>query len=496
MVFVMPVLPARPNRTVDAYAALLPAALREVRDPSARYHAGFHWTERHLQCVWFDDRLRPANLVTRDGESIQVESPGRWNLEAGPDFLDAALRVGSEGRRITGDVEVHVRPVDWERHRHDREGLYHGVVLHVTYFAVPPLGSPSGDGLLHLALADGLAGRTAFSFDDVDVAAYPHAALPQTPRPCGLALRDRPESWEPLLASAGRHRLQLKVQRMRGRLARVQDRDQLLYEEVMAALGYKHNAAAFRRLAQHLPLRIWDPDAPVELACARLLGAAGLLPDPETAEDDESRVFARALWDHWWRDPLPVPGDGSVALARHSTRPANAPARRLAAAAAIFHGGARLVERLPAFPRTGAATPDAAKQVRRWFDAAASVFEERSVWEYWRWHWTATGPRQQRPSALLGRPRLAAIVANVVLPLLATEGDLPEGWGDHLPSEDLSAPMREAAHALFSRDHNPALYAAHGLYQQGLLQIHHDFCLNARAGCAGCALAAELGNAR
>jgi hypothetical protein len=52
--------------------------------------------------------------------------------------------------------------------------------------------------------------------------------------------------------------------------------------------------------------------------------------------------------------------------------------------------------------------------------------------------------------------------------------------------------MRETANALFSRDHNPALYAGNGLLQQGLLQIHHDFCLNARAGCANCALAQAL----
>jgi len=85
------------------------------------------------------------------------------------------------------------------------------------------------------------------------------------------------------------------------------------------------------------------------------------------------------------------------------------------------------------------------------------------------------------------------VAANVVLPWLASEGDFPEVLADHLPPEDISAPMREVANALFSRDHNPAFYATSGLYQQGLLQIHHDFCLNARAGCAHCALAETLG---
>ncbi|MEI8243201.1 MAG: DUF2851 family protein [bacterium] len=466
------------------YLSLLPAPLREVREASARYQAGFHWTERHLQCVWFDDRLRPAHLVTTEGEAIEVESPGRWNLEAGPDFLDATLRVGAERRRMTGDVEVHVRPVDWERHQHDREGLYRHVVLHVTYYAAPALAPATARGLLQLPLSEALTATPAFSFDDVDLAAYPHAVLPLTPRPCGLALRDTPERWTPLLESAGRHRLLHKVQRLRDRLARTQDRDQLLYEEIMSALGYKHNAAAFRRLAGRVPLAAWDPQATVEQAYARLLGAAGLLPDVATARDDESRRFVRALWDAWWQNPVAaLPGEDRIVILQHATRPANAPARRLAAAAALFHGDARLSAALLAVPQP---------VVGKWFQSIVSCLEARLAWEYWRWHLTLTGPRQRRPSALIGPQRLAAIAANVALPLQAVDGGFPEPLAQHLPPEDISAPMRETANALFSRDHNPALYAASGLCQQGLLQIHHDFCLNARAGCAQCALAAEL----
>ena len=456
-----------------------PQALHE---PSGRYHAGFHWHERHLQCVWFDERLRPAHLVTTEGEAIVVESPGRWNLEAGPDFLDATLRVGAEGRRITGDVEVHVHPVDWEHHHHDRAGLYRHVILHVTYFAAPALAPALAHGLLHLPLIEALTAMPAFSFDDVDLAAYPHAALPFTPRPCGLALRDHPERWEALLAAAGNHRLRRKAERLRDRLSRMQDCEQLLYEEIMAALGYKHNAAAFRRLAQRLPLTTWDQQASLEQAYARLLGTAGLLPTIDAAQDDDGRRMLRLLWDQWWRHPVP-PGD-PILIAQHASRPLNAPARRLAAAAALFRGKQQLAAELFALPRDNA---------NRWFQGVTNCLEHRLDWEYWQWHLTLTGGRQPRPSALVGHQRISAMLANVILPLQAATGEFPAALACHLPPEDISAPMREVANALFSRDHNPALYATRGLYQQGLLQIHHDFCLNARAGCTHCALAAGLG---
>lgn len=42
-------------------------------------------------------------------------------------------------------------------------------------------------------------------------------------------------------------------------------------------------------------------------------------------------------------------------------------------------------------------------------------------------------------------------------------------------------------------DNPTLLYANNGLRIQGLLQIHADFCLSARAACAGCPLAERLG---
>jgi hypothetical protein len=92
------------------------------------------FSERHLQCVWADDRLRPAALATAAGERVQVEHPGEWNTGPGPDFLNAALLVGPELRRITGDVEIHIRPADWQRHHHAGDSRYRRVCAHVSFY--------------------------------------------------------------------------------------------------------------------------------------------------------------------------------------------------------------------------------------------------------------------------------------------------------------------------------------------------------------------------
>ena len=97
--------------------------------------------------------------------------------------------------------------------------------------------------------------------------------------------------------------------------------------------------------------------------------------------------------------------------------------------------------------------------------------------------------RDMTPRHCMGRGRAAAIIANVIVPWAMAERrivDAPE-W---LPPEDISGPVRLTAFRLFGRDHNPAaLYSTNGLYIQGLLQIHRDYCLQMHPDCSECSFA-------
>ena len=86
----------------DEYARLLSAQTSAVREPSARYRSGFHWSERHLQCLWFDAHYRPAQFPLPGGETVAVLDPGEWNLEAGPDFINATLLIQPGARQLRG----------------------------------------------------------------------------------------------------------------------------------------------------------------------------------------------------------------------------------------------------------------------------------------------------------------------------------------------------------------------------------------------------------
>jgi hypothetical protein len=456
----------------DEYRRLLPPLPRTVHEPHGRDGA-FRHTERHLQCVWFDPGLRPAVLTTAAGETVDVESPGRWNLEAGPDFLDASLLVRPNLRRVRGDVEIHVRPSDWNSHGHAYDERYRRVVAHVTYhggvlpdYSLPP-------GALQIALEPLLAQDPRFSFDGIDVTAYPFSA-----REPGSALAARIAGWSPdqieaLLDAAGAERLRRKVRRLNACIDHL-GREQALYEEVMGALGYKQNAAAFRRLARLVPVedlrRVALGDA--EVAHAILLGVGGLLPASTSARwDDETRLHVRRLWDLWWKhaaaweDRVMARKDWTLS----QLRPQNHPTRRLVAAAGLFSARVPLTQRLDSAMRN---------DPQEWLRVARELFRAPSPVAYWNRRLSLAGKPGATDIAFIGAGRLAAIISNVLVPYAALRKPqfvetrlLPV-----LPPETDNGLIREAAHQLLGPDHNPAMYRS-GLRQQGLLQIYFDFCV-------------------
>jgi hypothetical protein len=320
------------------------------------------FSERHLQCIWADDRLRPATLVTAAGERVQVEHPGEWNTGPGPDFLNAALRVGPDLRRITGDVEIHIRPADWQRHRHADDPRYRRVCAHVAFYpgTLPAAELPAG--ALQISLRPALDALPDFSFDNIDLLAYPVAAR-AAPPPCRAAMaRLAPPQRGAALDAAGETRLRRRAELLQSAML---DRGpaQVLYEEVMAALGYRPNKAPFRRLARLLPLdRLREKSAgdPVR-AYALLMGCAALLPDPTSrrAWDDETKSFLRRCWDAWWplSDEFLARRLPRADWAKTGIRPANRPERRLMAAALLFAPAPSLPERIAAIAQNPAASP-------------------------------------------------------------------------------------------------------------------------------------------
>jgi hypothetical protein len=68
---------------------------------------------------------------TKEGNVIQIISPGIINVSTGPDFLDFALMMN--GKVIVGNVEFHRKSNEWLHHGHDKDKNYENVILHIVF---------------------------------------------------------------------------------------------------------------------------------------------------------------------------------------------------------------------------------------------------------------------------------------------------------------------------------------------------------------------------
>ena len=273
--------------------------------------------EEFLYGVWARRGFDPRKLRTVDGARTQVVFPGRRNGGAGPDFLDASVDVEGRGL-LRGDVEIHVRARDWMSHGHHRDPAYNGVVLHVVWDA-DSLWTEREDGQ-HVPTAP-LKGclQTSVEADSEDGV----TGTPPLGRCDEIASALGAEQVARLLDEAGDERFAAKAVRFQGEMA-VWPPSEVLYQDMMRALGYSKNRAPFLALARLLPwstveaLAASTPQEELPRAIAAwLLGTAGLL---QGAGSDIEDIWRRSLLTREMR-----PSDWRLA----GVRPANHPSRRI-----------------------------------------------------------------------------------------------------------------------------------------------------------------------
>ena len=73
-------------------------------------------TERLLQFIWQLRYFNKNGLVTTKGESLEIIFPGNYNTNQGPDFSEARIKIANT--TWAGNVELHIKTSDWEKHRH------------------------------------------------------------------------------------------------------------------------------------------------------------------------------------------------------------------------------------------------------------------------------------------------------------------------------------------------------------------------------------------
>jgi hypothetical protein len=511
------------------YARLKATLARELAsDPAADSAALARETlqpprqqEMLVQAVWHHQMLRADALTTLSGKRVTVLDPGRWNREAGPDFRGARLVIGDEP--CHGDVEIHVRASDWDRHRHARDFEYNAVVLHAFLDADDDASHDvlhNGRAIerLHLApalLADLESLGRSLSADDLGWDPAPHTGACQSTLArldVGFVRR--------FFDSAARQRMEHKIARVVEWSAH-DSLDQVLYQMILTALGQKSGRVLYYLLARRVPIEelkdILLTVRPANVVAATesvLLHVAGLVRLPDQAAACEGPPADPATQEYleelarWWSQLAGYYQDRLMTPSRRwyaGIRPASFPERRLAGLARVLGELDFLRGMAPAFSRlvrhSMARNPKTAREWRAEIKALADVFCPAAP-SYWRHRFTLGGKAARRPTHLIGPDRGHHLVFNAVLPVLfayarARHDEPLEDYlwrlHDQFPALETNSISRFMIGRVVAGLPAGTVDTRYERTQQALLHIFYDCCQGETKDCSRCALRGEVG---
>lgn len=408
-------------------------------------------------------------LPSSEGDQVTVIYPGRASRDEGPDFRDALIVHGL--RRMTGDVEVHVRASDWYSHNHHLDAAYNSVILHVAMWQDCDSTTvlQSGKRVPLLSLAKALR--------------YQAYLLPPK-LPCAETLGSKPrERVQEALDAAGEERFKYKAMRFQVALKQ-EDPGQVLFRSIMRALGYAKNTKPFEELANRIPLASLESRKGLLVKQALLLGTAGLLP----FQRERGRVALgkqgeglRQIWQSLGGEVEPM-RESDWQLSQ--VYPNNSPVRRIVAASYILerYSGSTLVAGILQLVREASLA-----RAHIGLEDGLTVAADG----YWRHHLDFGVKTRGRTCALLGNSKARETAINVILPfslcwgIMAAEKQLADRvlslYRDYprLAENCLTRHMK----GQLGLDGCLELTACR---QQGLLHIFKDYCCRGR--CRVCPL--------
>jgi hypothetical protein len=241
----------------------------QVREMQGLY-GPFTIAERVVQKLWLRRDFEQAGLRLLDGRTLQIRTPGQWNLLGGPDFRLA--RLAFDDRPLLGDVEVHFHSADWHAHGHAQDRAYDNVVLHVIMF--PPAGGEcraerrDGSEIPTLVLLPHLyRGLEEYASDD---ALEKMTARDAVERIAVLAALSRAELLG-MLRQQARARWEGKVRFAALRIGKLGWLD-AAHHAALEILGYRRNRAPMLATATAHALAAWTEDMDVAAVFAERAG--------------------------------------------------------------------------------------------------------------------------------------------------------------------------------------------------------------------------------
>ncbi len=406
--------------------------------------------EEFLHYAWKYRRFVGRDLTTVDGKSIDILQPGRHNRDAGPDFLDARLRI--DETVWAGNVEIHLAASDWHRHGHDKDPAYDNVILHVVFAHDSDIFNGNGQLIPALSLKDRI---------DYQTYRYYRSWLKSSGYiPCDPANRDVPTPIKTsAIQAAAVERIEAKSEVYLDHLNETRgDLDTAFYRVLLRGFGLKVNAMPFEQLARITPfhtvrkVRNNLPDLE-----ALLLGQAGFLRDLRTEDAYIKSAIARYefLAGMYKLHSMPK---SSWKLFR--LRPPNFPQVRLAQLARFIHRHESIARR--------AAELENVEDARRFFDVTLND-------EFWLSHYTLekTSPSVAKS---IGSNVTDLLIINAVAPYQFALSRYNKDVSYRERAINLLESMPSEKNSVVRKFAEMGFVSKSAFDTQGVIQLKHFYC--------------------
>lgn len=287
-------------------------------------------TERLLQFIWQYQYFSSKEIVTEEGEYLQIIHPGSLNKNQGPDFLDAKIKIND----ITwaGSIEVHIKSAHWKTHKHSQDKNYQNVILHVVWHNDTRLNHPFST----LELQDKVPKLLLHKYGEM---MQPVSFIP-CEKQIGRIDKLTWQSWKE----------RLLIERLEQRTGMIFDylqKSNTNWEEtcwwlIARNFGVNLNSMAFEKIAQSVPLHILARHkTQIHQVEGMLFGQAGLL-DREFEESYPKMLQKEYLFLKKKYKLKKV--EASLIFLR--MRPSNFPTVRLAQLAMLVHKSQHLFSKI------------------------------------------------------------------------------------------------------------------------------------------------------
>ncbi len=407
--------------------------------------------EIFIAYLW-ENRLFDRTIQTTDGKTIEVVYPGTRNADAGPDFLNARIRI--DDTLWAGNVELHVNASDWYNHRHERNVAYDTVVLHVVYNADKQVYTSTGVAIPTLEIKD--------RFDTALLLRYRRFQDSRNWMACQNVVADVQRfTWLSWLDRMIVERLEFKVEEVLQLFEQTgNDWEETMYQRLMRNFGLNVNDAPFAHLARKLTFQLLlKHSGNLFQLEAILFGVAGML-SREFADDYPLRLkkeyfFLKQKYN------LAELHDSEWRFMR--MRPSNFPTIRLSQLAALIHQNQRMFSR---FLHAGSAG-----DIKPKFEVTAS--------SYWDDH-DMVDKKVKGTTKRFGRETIDLMLINSVAQVLFAYG-IHNNQNEPKDKALMLLENIEAENNAIIRKFNElGIGAANALQSQAMLHLRKQYCTSKR----------------